>query len=472
MGRRLPETASSAVRFGRRNDHGRLAVIDIPHRRTCAADRAGHPWHRHRPLRLPGAGAGCSRCRPAAALSAPPEIPFDGTAINPDEPLAPLPDLGVAWPDFTSPLPPLPPLSPTEPATASIDGATAAGAAGPSAVAPAAPVVANADHGAAPVPSALAPAPAIDLASDTPPFLPAIDVERSGSTAVVVGGDVSGTGAAANVTIAEAMRYSVALEGFGDIADAAFRARFAGLSVLRARDRKPANGAQLNRRIQDDTQLLDRMLRNQGYYDSTLTSEVRRVGDRLVVAFNVVPGPRYAYSSVALPGLDVVGPVEVARLSPVFNITTGQAIIADALVKAQAALRAEMRETGYPFRRARPGNDHDRPRHPARRARTAGRTGRAPALRDARRRRSRLARQPPHPDDRALPPRRMVSSVRRRGFAPRADRDRARRIGQHHAQGRSRRPVGRTGRCDRAGTAAHDSGRDRLPAAAKVSAPK
>lgn len=157
------------------------------------------------------------------------------------------------------------------------------------------------------------------------------------------------------VPVAEELRYSVALEGFGGIANALFEERFDGLSVLRAGDDDPANGAQINRRIAEDSALLDRMLRNEGYYDATLTNEVRREGERVRIVFVVQPGPRYTYSAVTLDGLDAAGPEEAARLAlfyadpPGDPIAVGDAIIADAIIAAQAALQAAMRDTGYPF---------------------------------------------------------------------------------------------------------------------------
>lgn len=235
-------------------------------------------------------------------------------AIDPDAPLAPMDDLGVDWPDLATPLAPLPPFPP--------------------------PVVAD---GAATQADAFADE-VIAADADLPP-----PVGRSpvAGDSVSVGGAVGDE--PANVAIAEALNYDVMLEGFGDIASSRFRARFDGLSVLRARDDDPANGAQLNRRIADDTLLLDRMLRNEGYYDATLISDVRRNADNLTVAFSVQPGPRYSYSAVELIGLAAAGPDEVARLSPYFDVAAGEPIMADDLVKAQATLETELRETGYPF---------------------------------------------------------------------------------------------------------------------------
>jgi translocation and assembly module TamA len=172
--------------------------------------------------------------------------------------------------------------------------------------------------------------------------------------------------APAEIAVADSLRYTVSLRQFGAIADDRFQDRFDGLSVLRAGDDDPANGAQINRRIREDTQLLDRMLRNEGYYDATVISEVRSESGRLEVAFGVEPGPRYTYDAVNLNGLAAAGREEAARLAPFYArdsltiepdgivrpgtpLAPGDFIVADDIIDAQGHLQFQMRETGYPF---------------------------------------------------------------------------------------------------------------------------
>lgn len=206
------------------------------------------------------------------------------------------------------------------------------------------------------------PPPSVAEAEEPPLFPPGEGSEQLAGTDAAVPPSPDGELVAAGdssqpalVPVAEELRYSVALEGFGDIANALFEQRFDGLSVLRAGDDDPANGAQINRRIAEDSALLDRMLRNEGYYDATLTNEVRREGERVRIVFVVQPGPRYTYSAVTLDGLDAAGAEEAARLAPFYAdppgdpIAPGDAIIADAIINAQAALQTAMRDTGYPF---------------------------------------------------------------------------------------------------------------------------
>lgn len=255
----------------------------------------------------------------------PPLAPID-EALPPEiDPAAPLPEPPgddrngawvVDWPDFSTPLAPLEPL----PDAVVVEG------------------------------------------EDPDPFAQANAEPDSDGTLVAEG---SGS-APAEIEVAESLRYSVSLRQLGDIADDRFSARFDGLSVLRAGDGDPANGAQINRRVREDTDLLDRMLRNEGYYDATVTSDVRSVGARLEVQFGVEAGPRYTYNAVNLNGLAAAGAQEAARLSPFYArdsdtiepdgtvrpgtpLAPGDFIVADDIIDAQGHLQFAMRETGYPF---------------------------------------------------------------------------------------------------------------------------
>lgn len=257
--------------------------------------------------------------------SLPPLAPIDEELPSDIDPAAPLPalpgddnmgDWVVDWPDFSTPLAPLEPLA---------DALVVEG-------------------------------------EDPDPFAEA-NAEPDGDGTLVAEGSGS---APAEIEVAEALRYSVTLRPFGVIADERFHQRFDGLSVLRASDDDPANGAQVNRRVREDSDLLDRMLRNEGYYDATVTSDIRSLEGRLEVEFGVEAGPRYTYDAVNLRGLAAAGPEEAARLAPFYArdsttpepdgtvrpgtpLAPGDFIVADDIIDAQGHLQFAMRETGYPF---------------------------------------------------------------------------------------------------------------------------
>ena len=267
-----------------------------------------------------------------------PVLDDGGMAIDADAPLEPLPDLGVDWPDLSTPLPPMAELPPL-PSPDGLDAPQLAQAAEPIAPPGSGAIIASGDS-AEVADKALAALPAL------PPEAGAAASSTDGAGVLVAAGAPD---APAELASAEPHHYSVELAGFDDIANRRFKARFNTLSVLRLGDDAPANGAQLNRRIIDDTALLEQLVRNQGYYDPTLISDIRRSGDRLTVLFTLEPGPLYSYGTVNVTGLESAGAEESARLRQIFRVGTEDSIVADALVKSQLSLETTMLETGYPF---------------------------------------------------------------------------------------------------------------------------
>lgn len=232
--------------------------------------------------------------------------------VDPDAPLDPLSDLEVEWPDLASPLPPLPPLPP--------DGIESGGE--------------TQSNGGADTATLPAPPPVINPPPQT----------------LLATGDGE-------------YRYTVDLVGFEGVANRRMVDRFTLLSTLRQGEEGAANGAQINRRIGEDRQLLEALLRSAGYYDASLSDDVTMNGDALRITFVAEPGPRYTYSATSLVGLSDMPNDEATRLRRIFGVDIDEPVVADTLVKSQAALLNEMRETGYPF--AEVGRevvtiDHDR----------------------------------------------------------------------------------------------------------------
>ena len=78
-------------------------------------------------------------------------------------------------------------------------------------------------------------------------------------------------------------RYAWRIDGIDAINDTLLRQRFAALSTLDANDRQPANAAQLDRRAREDADLLNSLLRAEGYYDANV---ITRVEDRKSTRLN------------------------------------------------------------------------------------------------------------------------------------------------------------------------------------------
>lgn len=218
--------------------------------------------------------------------------PQSGVQPDPDPALAPMPDIGVDWPDMGQP-----------------DSIT----------------------------------PMVEL----PP-------ETSDAPQQAIAPEVSDEPAEEAATFAdtgEERRYSVTLAGVEEIADAQFTTRFKELSALQQGEGKPANLAQINRRIKEDSDLLDRLLRAKGYYAARVRGAVAAPppgSDKLVVTFRIVPGARYLLSSVDLTGLETTGERE-AELRSAFPPKPGDPVDADAILAGQASLTVALAENGFPF---------------------------------------------------------------------------------------------------------------------------
>lgn len=148
----------------------------------------------------------------------------------------------------------------------------------------------------------------------------------------------------------EERRYTVALNGIDKVADAQFTQRFNELSALKQGDGKPANLAQINRRIDEDDDLLERLLRAKGYYAARVRGSVSAPpgADRLAVTFDVTPGPQYLLGSVDVTGLLETGAQEV-ELRKAFPPKVGDPVDADAILAGRDSLFDALSERGFPF---------------------------------------------------------------------------------------------------------------------------
>jgi translocation and assembly module TamA len=148
------------------------------------------------------------------------------------------------------------------------------------------------------------------------------------------------------------LRYRTQLDGLGDAADATFHTRFDALSVLRQGERDRANIAQIRRRGQTDTDLVDELLRARGYYDSRtrLRFGVEAAsGDPLVnVLLGANPGPRYLLGNVSVFGLEGESP-QGQDLRALFPVKQGDPADTDTILAATDKLRLGLSEGGYPF---------------------------------------------------------------------------------------------------------------------------
>ncbi len=188
-------------------------------------------------------------------------LPAEAVPLDPNAPLAPLPDIGVAWPDL------------------------------------------GADAGTEAV------AQAIDGIAET--------------------------------------RYGWRIEGIDAAETALLRQRFDDLSTLNANDDGAANAAQLDRRAREDADLLQTLLRGEGYYEARVTTRVEP-GAKPQVVLQAEPGTLYRFKDVTLGGIAAAGD-KAPVLREAFGVKAQDPVNADAIVAGEARLTTRIGQEGFPF---------------------------------------------------------------------------------------------------------------------------
>ncbi|HET8533987.1 MAG TPA: BamA/TamA family outer membrane protein [Sphingomicrobium sp.] len=215
---------------------------------------------------LCAAGTAALACSPAVAQQAPQQP--DSADIDPSAPLAPMPDIGVPWPDL----------------------------------------------GKAPPDEA--------------------------------GPETSSEGAAVTDTSVE-RGYTIAIDGLERIGNAqALVEAFEKQSALYEDRKEPANVAQVQRRSEDDSDLLAELLRSQGYYDAVVEPDIEPKGPILQVTLQADPGEQYVFNSVELPGLESAGK-EAEALRDAFAVKSGDPVVASDVIAANLALKVALGEQGF-----------------------------------------------------------------------------------------------------------------------------
>jgi translocation and assembly module TamA len=142
------------------------------------------------------------------------------------------------------------------------------------------------------------------------------------------------------------VRYTVAVEGLKAVD---LESRFRSLSALDKGDGKGANGAVIAARAREDEKLAVRLLKSEGYYDASATSNVAPAPnqtDRVTATITVVPGARYKFRNIAVTGPGTLPP-GLAREA--LQLKTGDDIVAPIIEGAEAAVSLRLPQQGYPF---------------------------------------------------------------------------------------------------------------------------
>ncbi|MCP3733902.1 autotransporter assembly complex protein TamA [Sphingomonas sp. RP10(2022)] len=142
-------------------------------------------------------------------------------------------------------------------------------------------------------------------------------------------------------------RYAWRIDGIDAAATPLLRQRFDELSTLSANDRSAANAAQLDRRAREDADLLQTLLRGEGYYDARVTTRVEP-GAKPLVVLAAEPGTLYRFRDVTLGGI-AAADGKAPALRDAFGVKADDPVNADAIVAGEARLKTQIGQAGFPF---------------------------------------------------------------------------------------------------------------------------
>ncbi|MFC3713282.1 BamA/TamA family outer membrane protein [Sphingoaurantiacus capsulatus] len=142
-----------------------------------------------------------------------------------------------------------------------------------------------------------------------------------------------------------ALRYTVEVKGLSEVG---LGGRFRELSALETGDSLD-NLAQLDRRAREDSALIDKLLRAEGYYGGVVDIDITPAeaeGGAAKVAISVAPGNRYTFDRI-----EVATPPSAPRelILDTLGLKVGDPVEAQAVQDAEDRVRVKLPEMGYPF---------------------------------------------------------------------------------------------------------------------------
>ncbi len=146
------------------------------------------------------------------------------------------------------------------------------------------------------------------------------------------------------------IRYTVTVTG---LAPLGLQDEFQGLSALWTRKGDEANLAQINRRVVEDRDLVDQLLRSVGHYGGStqvVITTPAKPGSPTNVALTIDAGPVYHFDSISVSApADATGADPAALVTPLLGIKPGDIVDAGKVTGGQDRLMARLADAGYPF---------------------------------------------------------------------------------------------------------------------------
>ncbi len=147
--------------------------------------------------------------------------------------------------------------------------------------------------------------------------------------------------------------YGIALNGLeeaNELTEIDLVGAFEDLSALENSDGEVANIAMLSARVEEDSVLLQRLLRSEGWYDARVTTRIDRSeaddGQPLTAVLDAAPGPRFVFSDIIIEA-EPTTPPDLIRDN--FALQVGEPIIATRVQGAEAQVAVALPQQGYPF---------------------------------------------------------------------------------------------------------------------------
>jgi len=145
------------------------------------------------------------------------------------------------------------------------------------------------------------------------------------------------------------VRYTVSVKGLEPLG---LQDEFEALSSLWEHRKEEANLAQINRRIAEDRDLIDQLLRSLGHYGGSAQVVVTPPADKgaTSVAFVVDPGPLYHFSEITLNRPEgATGGDPAAIVLPLLGLKPGDPVVAANVTAAADAVALKLADAGYAF---------------------------------------------------------------------------------------------------------------------------
>ncbi len=149
------------------------------------------------------------------------------------------------------------------------------------------------------------------------------------------------------------VEYGIALNGLEEADEQTeidLAGTFRGLSALENNGGEVSNVAMLAARVEEDSFLLQRLLRSEGWYDAKVETSIERSeaenGQPLTAILNAAPGTRFVFSDIVIEAQPTT-PTDLIRENLALQV--GEPIIATRVQGAEAQVAVALPQQGYPF---------------------------------------------------------------------------------------------------------------------------